>query len=63
MAASGLGTAVIPGALGVLATRFSLEVIPVCLALVLLILFGLFRLSWTGKKLQAGQEETHSSGN
>ena len=53
MAASGLGTAVIPGALGVLAARFSLEVIPICLALILLTLFGLFRLSLAGKKLQA----------
>ena len=53
MAASGLGTAVIPGALGVLAARFSLEVIPICLALILLTLFGLFRLSLAGNKLQA----------
>ncbi|MBP8858085.1 MAG: MFS transporter, partial [Anaerolineaceae bacterium] len=53
MAASGLGTAVIPGALGVLAARFSLEAIPICLALILLTLFGLFRLSLEGKKLQA----------
>jgi fucose permease len=53
MAATGFATAVIPGALGVLATRYSLEVIPICLALIILILFGLFRLSLAGKKLQA----------
>ncbi len=63
MAASGLGTAVIPGTLGILATRFSLEVIPICLALVLLILFGLFRLSLMQKKMQVGPEEIHSPGN
>lgn len=60
MAASGLGTAVIPGTLGVLATRFSLEVIPVSLALILLILYGLFRLSLVGKKMQADPGEIHS---
>ncbi len=62
MAASGLGTAVIPGALGILATRFTLEVIPICLALVLIILFGLFRVSLIGKKMQADREETRSAG-
>jgi fucose permease len=45
MAATGLGTAVIPSLLGVLAAQFSLEIIPVCLALVFLSLFGLYRLS------------------
>jgi fucose permease len=34
MAATGLGTAVIPSLLGVLARRFSLEVVPICLAVV-----------------------------
>jgi fucose permease len=56
MAASGLGIGVIPGTLGILATRFSLEVIPICLVIVLLVLFGLFRLSLLGKKAQAGTE-------
>jgi len=45
MAATGLGTAVIPSMLGMLARQFSLEVIPICLALVFLGLFGLYRLS------------------
>lgn len=45
MAASGLGAAVIPSLLGVLAGQFSLEVVPICMVLVFLVLFGLFRLS------------------
>ena len=45
MAASGLGTAIIPSLLGVLARQYSLEVVPVCLMIVFLVLFGLYRLS------------------
>jgi len=45
MALSSLGGASIPGLMGVLAKRFSLEVIPVCLMVVFIGLFGLFRLS------------------
>jgi fucose permease len=45
MTMSGLGTAVIPGLLGVLARRFSLEVVPVCLVGVFLALLGLYRWS------------------
>jgi fucose permease len=45
MTASGLGMAVIPGLLGVLARQFSLEVIPICLVVVFLGLFGFYRLS------------------
>jgi fucose permease len=45
MAATGLGAAVIPSLIGVLARQFSLEVIPICLVLVFLGLFGLYRLS------------------
>jgi fucose permease len=45
MTASGLGTAVIPSLLGVLARRFSLEAIPVCLVGVFAILLGFFLLS------------------
>jgi len=52
MAVTGLGTAVIPSLLGVLARRFSLEVIPICLAAVFLGLFGLYRLSMRPKKMQ-----------
>jgi hypothetical protein len=50
MAASGFGTAVIPSLLGVLARQFSLEVVPICLVVVFLGLFGLYRLSITTKK-------------
>lgn len=45
MTATGLGTAVIPSLLGVLARQFSLEVIPICLLVVFLGLFGFYRLS------------------
>jgi len=42
MAACGLGTAVIPGLMGVLARRFSLEVIPVCLLVVYAALLAVY---------------------
>lgn len=45
MAATGLGTAVIPSLVGVLARQVSLEVIPVCLLVLFLSLFGLYRIS------------------
>lgn len=45
MAATGFGVAVIPSLMGVLARRLSLEAIPICLMVVLLALFGVFRLS------------------
>jgi fucose permease len=45
MTAAGLGMAVIPGLLGVLARQFSLEVVPICLVVVFLGLFGFYRLS------------------
>ena len=54
MTMTGLGTAVIPSLLGVLARRFSLEVIPICLAVVFLALFGLYR--WSMIPSMVGQE-------
>lgn len=45
MAATGLGGALIPSLVGVLARQISLEVIPVCLVLVFLGLLGAYRLS------------------
>ena len=51
IAAAGLGTMVIPGLLGVLARRFSLEIIPVCQIAIFLGLFGLYRLSMIKKKV------------
>ena len=54
MTMTGLGTAVIPSLLGVLARRFSLEVIPICLAVVFLALFGLYR--WSMIPSGVGQE-------
>jgi fucose permease len=50
MAASGLGTAVIPSLLGVLARRLSLDVVPVYLAVSFLLLFLLHRSTLTGAK-------------
>jgi len=52
MAVTGLGTAVIPSLLGVLARRFTLEVIPICLAVVFLGLFGLYHWSMIPKKIR-----------
>jgi fucose permease len=49
MALTGLGAAVIPSLVGVLARRFSLEVIPICMAVVLGALLGLFALSTRGE--------------
>ena len=43
MAAAGLGTAVIPGLVGVLARRFSLEVVPVCILILFAALFAAYR--------------------
>jgi fucose permease len=48
MAASGLGTALIPALMGVLAQDISLEVIPVCLAGLFVLLFGLYRVAMRG---------------
>jgi fucose permease len=45
MAASGLGTAVIPSLVGILARRASLEVIPVCLMVLYTGLLGLYALA------------------
>ena len=45
MTTAGLGAAVIPSLVGVLARQFSLEVIPICLLVVFMGLFGFYRLS------------------
>ncbi len=52
MAMSGLGTAVMPSLLGVLARQFSLEVVPICLVVVFVALFGLYRWSMIPRKMQ-----------
>ena len=43
MAAAGLGSAVIPSLVGVLARRISLEIVPVCLVILFAGLFGVYR--------------------
>jgi fucose permease len=45
MAATGLGTAVIPSLMGIFARQISLEVIPICLLIVYIGLFGLYMLA------------------
>lgn len=50
MAASGLGSALIPGMVGVLARHLSLEVIPIFLAATFMTLLMLYRLSLTTKR-------------
>ena len=45
MAASGLGTAIIPSVVGILARRASLEVIPMCLVVLFSGLLGLYTLA------------------
>jgi len=53
MAATGFGTAVIPGLMGVLARRLSLEIIPVCLLAVYAGLFIFYILAARPRKVQA----------
>lgn len=53
MAASGFGTAVIPSLLGVLARRFSLEIIPICLLSVYIGLLGFYLLTMKRRGSQA----------
>jgi fucose permease len=47
MAVTGLGASLIPSLMGVLADRFSLEIVPVCLSLMFLTFFVLYRVSMT----------------
>jgi hypothetical protein len=53
MAATGLGTAVIPSLMGVLARQISLEVIPVCLLAVYAGLVAVYLLAARTRKTQA----------
>lgn len=53
MAATGLGGALIPSVIGVMARRFSLEVIPFILVLLFMLLFALYRVAITAR----GQRE------
>jgi len=50
MAATGLGTAVIPSLMGVMARQVSLEVIPICLVVVYAGLFGVYILAVKSRK-------------
>jgi fucose permease len=45
MAATGLGTAVIPSMMGILARQYSLEIIPICMVVTFVGLFGLYTLA------------------
>jgi fucose permease len=68
MAATGLGTAVIPSLMGILARQISLEVIPVCLLATYAGLTGFYLLAVSMQKKQAAadsviSEQAKSSGN
>lgn len=56
MAVTGLGGSLIPTVMGVLARRFSLEIVPVILVLLFLTLLGLYRLAMTPR---AAEENAH----
>ena len=43
ISAAGLGAAVVPSLIGILARRASLEVIPICILILFIVLFGLYR--------------------
>jgi fucose permease len=60
MAATGLGTAIIPGLMGVFARRVSLEIIPACLLAVYAGLLGLYLLSAKYSNSQASTALTSS---
>jgi len=45
MASTGLGGALIPSLMGILARQFSLEIIPICLVIVFISLFGFYQIS------------------
>jgi len=51
MAAAGLGSAIVPSLVGVLARRVSLEVVPVCLVILFAGLFGVYRLAQPGAQV------------
>ncbi len=52
MAAAGLGTAIIPSLIGVLARQTSLEVVPICLVILFAGLFTTYRFAQPAAKLQ-----------
>lgn len=52
MAAAGLGTAIIPSLIGVLARQTSLEVVPICLVILFAGLFTVYRFAQPSAKLQ-----------
>lgn len=54
MAATGFGIAVIPSLMGVLARRFSLEIIPVCLLVVYACLLGVYVIAIKSPKTREG---------
>ena len=55
MAATALGTAIIPSLLGILSKKFTLEVMPIYLAVGILILFGMYRISMMLKNKVEGK--------
>ena len=52
ISAAGLSAAVVPSLIGVLARQYSLEIIPICILVLFVILFGLYR-SFPGKIVES----------
>ena len=61
MAVTGLGGSLIPGLIGVLARRTSLEIVPVVLVVLFLPLIGLYRLALTTGARATRQEEGYAA--
>ena len=61
MAVTGLGGSLIPGLIGVLARRTSLEIVPVVLVVLFLTLIGLYRLALTTGARATRQEEGYAA--
>ena len=59
MAVTGLGGSLVPSLIGVLAGRYSLEVVPICLVLLFAALFILYRLAMTGQGNAEAAYEVH----
>ncbi len=62
MAAAGLGTAIIPSLIGVLARQTSLEVVPICLVILFAGLFSTYRFAQPSAKLQESIEKINPKG-
>ena len=60
MSGASLGVASIPGLVGVIAERFTLEAVPVCLFALFAMLLGLYLLSMPRKQMGQAQPAEHA---